>query len=276
MTGLPDNNGNDFIRGLETRACVNGMTKSDVERLKNALVKKILDDETVIDVTEDGSIVADSNGMFLSVNGQVLGLSVDGEDVIPVTEPYLPEDENENPLAPPNNTIMTSANIAVDPRIVHTTGNEISTGIKQGDFRGYVLEPVRAASGKWTRFCSISTVDSHPWLIEFVDYYANNVLAYAKAFVGGAGAQRTFKIIGERGIANDVIVVTAYNNVSGEVEIWMKGSQGVMLTQMIITSLYGKIPSDKLTIINTFHDNLFVIPDVTFSNPVYILGSASI
>lgn len=131
MTGLPDNNsGNDFIRGLETRACVNGMTKSDVERLKNALVKKILDDKTVIDVTEDGSIIADSNGMFISVNGQKLGLSVDGEEIIPVTEPYLPEDENENPLAPPNDTIMTSANIAVDPRIVHTIGNETVSGVK--------------------------------------------------------------------------------------------------------------------------------------------------
>ena len=131
MTQDPDNNsGNDFIRGLETRACVNGMTKSDVERLKNALVKKILDDETVIEITEDGGIVADSDGLFIKLNGKQLGLSIDGEEIIPVTEPYLPEDENENPLAPPNDTIMTSANIAVDPRIVHTFGNETIDGIK--------------------------------------------------------------------------------------------------------------------------------------------------
>lgn len=133
MTGLPDNNsGNDFIRGLETRACVNGMTKSDVERLKNALVKKIVNDDTIVEMTDDGKIiVADGDGLYLSFDGNILGLIKDSSgDYIPQTVSYLPEDENENPLAPPNDTIMTSANIAVDPRIVHTTGNENIAGEK--------------------------------------------------------------------------------------------------------------------------------------------------
>ena len=123
---------NDNIMGIPTKACINGLTKEDTERLKNALIKKIVNDDTVIDITDDGKIiVADGDGLYLSFDGNILGLIKDSSgDYIPQTVPYLPEDENENPLAPPNDTIMTSANIAVDPRIVHTTGNETINGIK--------------------------------------------------------------------------------------------------------------------------------------------------
>lgn len=34
MTGLPDNNGNDFIRGLATNPCINGITKADALEIK--------------------------------------------------------------------------------------------------------------------------------------------------------------------------------------------------------------------------------------------------
>lgn len=123
---------NENIMGVPTRACINGFTKEDTERLKNALIKKIVNDDTVIDITDDGKIiVADGDGLYLSFDGNILGLIKDSSgDYIPQTVPYLPEDENENPLAPPNDTIMTSANIAVDPRIVHTFGNETIDGIK--------------------------------------------------------------------------------------------------------------------------------------------------
>ena len=123
---------NDNIMGIPTRACINGLTKEDTERLKNALIKKIEDNETTVNVTEDGKvIVADNSGFYLSYDGNMIGIEQDiSGDYIPKTVPYLPEDANENPLAPPNDTIMTSANIAVDPRIVHTTGNEIIAGNK--------------------------------------------------------------------------------------------------------------------------------------------------
>lgn len=123
---------NDNIMGIPTRACINGLTKEDTDRLKNALIKKIEDDETTVDITEDGKIIlANENNLFLSFDGNILGITKDSSgDYIPWTVPYLPEDENENPLAPPNDTIMTSANIVVDPRIVHTIGNEKILGIK--------------------------------------------------------------------------------------------------------------------------------------------------
>ena len=220
--------GNDFIRGLETRACVNGMTKSDVERLKNALVKKILDDETVIDVTEDGSIIADSNGMFISVNGQVLGLSVDGENIIPVTEPYLPEDENENPLAPPNDTIMTSANIAVDPRIVHTTGNETISGNKT--FNGVIT----FTNIKYGNAGSVVNVDEcckfyelTPNLygsgaeIKVYDNFnlSNSLLA---RFVFSIGGSPLFNMAGKKVEMVGYKVILAKRVVDEVIEIWIK------------------------------------------------------
>ena len=125
--------------GIPTRACINGLTKEDTERLKNALIKKIEDNETTVNVTEDGKvIVADNSGFYLSYDGNIIGLIQDESgDYIPTTEPYLPEDENENPLVPPSETIMTSDNIAVDPRIVRTTGNQNIAGNKV--FTGYTF-----------------------------------------------------------------------------------------------------------------------------------------
>lgn len=239
MTGLPDNNGNDFIRGLETRACVNGMTKSDVERLKNALVKKILDDETVIDVTEDGSIVADSNGMFISVNGQTLGLSVDGEDVIPVTEPYLPEDENENPLAPPNDTIMTSANIGVDPRIVHTTGNEEISGDKSfnnylivnKDFR-WLRSSKSISSTNWARMYELSRVASSSVLFQLYNDNLISSMLDCKLLISTGSVSSGRPVSGalfgsESRIASGKIAIRSADNI---VEIWIKaGSSNLAL-----------------------------------------------
>lgn len=130
---------NEDIMGIPTKACINGLTKEDTDRLKNALIKKIEDDETTVDITEDGKIIlANENNLFLSFDGNILGITKDSSgDYIPWTVPYLPEDENENPLAPPNDTIMTSANIGVDPRIVHTTGNENIAGNK--NFNNFVF-----------------------------------------------------------------------------------------------------------------------------------------
>ena len=43
---------------------------------------------------------------------------------------YYPVDGQSNPIPLGNNLIMTSGNISVDPRIVHTTGNEVVAGTK--------------------------------------------------------------------------------------------------------------------------------------------------
>ena len=47
-----------------------------------------------------------------------------------LTNPYYPVDGSGNPQALTTNAVMTSGNVAVDPRIVHTTGNETVAGTK--------------------------------------------------------------------------------------------------------------------------------------------------
>lgn len=276
MTGLPDNSGNDFIRGLETRACVNGMTKSDVERLKNALVKKILDDKTVIEITDDGGIVADSDGLFISIDGQKLGLSVDGEEIIPVTEPYLPEDSNENPLAPPNNTIMTSANIAVDPRIVHTTGNELVSGIKQGNWQGYRLtNPNPTTVGKWLRY-AIFNIGYASTIIEMYGTRANNGIAYGIALIGGGGGpfQRSASAVNCYPITYSNPVVAVLNSTTGKNEIWIYTSN---VNEVKEINFYLRFVNylDRFTFPQTEHDTISNADGDTYGTQVVILGQVN-
>ena len=62
-----------------------------------------------------------------------------------IATPYYPVDGQGNPQAIPTNALMTSGNIAVDPRIVHSTGNETIAGNKT--FSGTVNAPkIRSAS----------------------------------------------------------------------------------------------------------------------------------
>ena len=49
---------------------------------------------------------------------------------VQVTAPYYPVDGSSNPQPLPATHVVTSGNIAVDPRIVHTTGNESIAGNK--------------------------------------------------------------------------------------------------------------------------------------------------
>lgn len=155
---------NENIMGIPTKACVNGVTKEETERLKNALIKKIEDNETTVNVTEDGKvIVADNSGFYLSYDGNLIGIEQDiSGDYIPKTVPYLPEDANENPLAPPNDTIMTSANIAVDPRIVHTTGNENISGTKT--FQGTAVLSGGFSTGWYVGYGTTVTADNGKWI----------------------------------------------------------------------------------------------------------------
>ena len=52
------------------------------------------------------------------------------DHMLMMTQPYYPVDGQGNPQALTANALMASGNIAVDPRIVHTTGNETIAGAK--------------------------------------------------------------------------------------------------------------------------------------------------
>ena len=75
--------------------------------------------------------------------------SVDGVNVSRMTGPYyLPVNADEEPVAPPNPTVMASANVAVDPRIVHTTGAETIAGNKT--YTGQAnLQGATQVTGAW-------------------------------------------------------------------------------------------------------------------------------
>lgn len=56
--------------------------------------------------------------------------SYSDHQLVTVDAPYYPVDGSSNPQALTANALVTSGNIAVDPRLVHTTGNEAIAGTK--------------------------------------------------------------------------------------------------------------------------------------------------
>lgn len=161
---------NDNIMGIKTKACVNGVypdtiptiqqdianIEDDIDDINTELdnvVHKTGDEEIngektfTEDLTVHGDEVNTSGTVVLSPSSQggivqlkdnmnrpisiVHSHDTDGNCYLrEYPDNYYPVDENENPVAPSNPTIMTSGLIAVDPRIVHTTGNETVAGNK--------------------------------------------------------------------------------------------------------------------------------------------------
>ena len=76
-----------------------------------------------------------------------------------LTNPYYPVDGSGNPQALTTNALVTSGNVAVDPRIVHTTGAETVAGNKT--FTGYTFidnprfkrsNQTLHGNGEWVKF----------------------------------------------------------------------------------------------------------------------------
>ncbi len=139
-----------------------------------------------------------------------------------LTNPYYPVDGSGNPQALTANALMASGNIAVDPRIVHTTGNETVAGIKQGDFRGRTWPaPAPTTAGKWLRYADLGDSGSVP-LIQMVSQTANNGIAYGLAFVGGGGTYARFVgIINKCFIGYMTKVVAVKDPTTNHNEIWI-------------------------------------------------------
>ena len=112
------------------------------------------------------------NETVLSV-GRVDGTSTDWLGVrsysdhmrVEVTRTYYPVDGSGNPQALTANALMTSGNVAVDPRIVHTIGNETVAGVKTfaNGFDGYPTGWVKVSGGstvgQYNVFARISAND---------------------------------------------------------------------------------------------------------------------
>lgn len=152
------------IMGIKTKACVNGVYPDTIPTI-NQNISDIQDElgDGVVHITDDETVsgkktftdVLTVHGDEQNTKGTIVlspvtqGANIQLKDVMnrsisivqnhdsdnncyltEYPDNYYPVDENENPVAPSNATIMTSGLVAVDPRIVHTTGNEEISGQK--------------------------------------------------------------------------------------------------------------------------------------------------
>ena len=256
---------NDNIMGIPTRACINGFTKEYTERLKNALIKQILNDDTVVNVTEDGKIiVANDDGLFLSFDDSVIGLTKDDDDnIIPIADPYIPMDESDNPLAPANNVIMTSGNIAVDPRLVHTTGNEIITGTKT--FNNLIVgrfEKTLISGGAGYTLLYKRTANRTQWLKGFGGRTC--IIANVRD-----GAISTFVLTdSQRNYPQPICYLCTDSN--GEITVWVRGLySAAMVWYLESNSLYGSEGITGMDLTNVSYTSIqsINVGDATPYNP---------
>lgn len=182
---------------------------------------------------------------------------------------YYPVDSDENPEVPAPDVVMTSGMIAVDPRIVHTTGNESVTGIKQGDFRGYMLNsPIATTVGKWLRYCVFDSVIDKSGLIEIIGTKSNNGVFYGLGIIGGR-TSRIINLINGVGawVADKVVLI--FNSSTTQYEIWIYIGNVNEVNAINVSMLRYKFPN--VTYLNTEHDSL---PTDGYLTPIYIVGSA--
>lgn len=83
-----------------------------------------------------GSSDSTSNSLDIAVynpdhsSRKGVGIKAYADHCVLLTTPYYPVDGSSNPQALTANALVASGNLAVDPRIVHTTGNETVAGNK--------------------------------------------------------------------------------------------------------------------------------------------------
>ena len=191
--------------------------------------------------------------------------------------PYYPVDSGGNPQPLNVDTVVLSGNIAVDPRIVHTTGNETVAGTKQGDWRGNQFEfPQAQTLEKWLRFCAIPMPSYGTKLLEIFSLSTggNNGACYGLALIGGAyGYDRNVSVINVSGKSFTCKVAVIINKTNRTQELWIYGTQNLSYVNRLLFSFkYGGSVSD-VVYYNTEHDALPESGD-EYGSPTYIVGSA--
>ena len=146
--------------------------------------------------------------------------------------PYYPVDGSGNPQALTANALVASGNIAVDPRIVHTTGNETIAGNKTfsgtATFNGHIATiPFTSASGaQWRRAYVLSPNSTSSGAAYFTAYSYRSALApaqFACLVTGGAEALYANAVSN----AMEAGFVLAKRTSDGKVEVWVQKAYSV-------------------------------------------------
>lgn len=307
---------NDNIMGIKTKACVNGVypdtiptIQQDIDNIEDDIddinteldnvVHKTGDEEIngektfTEDLTVHGDEVNTSGTVVLSPSSQggIVQLKDNMNRPISIVhshdsdgncylreypDNYYPVDENENPVAPSNPVIMTSGLVAVDPRIVHTTGNEIVAGTKQGNWVGYKLtDPNPSTAGKWLRY-AIFDIGYASTILEIYGTRANNGLGYAMALIGGGGGafQRSASAINcyPSSYANPVVAVL--NTTTGKIEIWIYVFDVNQVKETYFYVRFG-MHYNRFVFPQTEHDTISNEDGDTYGSQVVILGQVT-
>ena len=170
-----------------------------------------------------------------------------------------------------NGTRIQNDLAAYEP-MIRNTGNQKSTGIKQGRWTGYLLnKPANAEASKWTRLCAINT-GYYSQLFEFVNTNGNNNVSYGRAMIGGGGGYDRHALI--EGIAApgcDVKVMTCINTQTNQHEIWLYAGGSPRSIQLMDIACLTSDMTNATTYFDEIYDS---VPESGYSNFFYIIGSA--
>ena len=146
--------------------------------------------------------------------------------------PYYPVDADENPVPLAEQMLVTSGNIAIDPRIVHTTGTETIAGSKSfssavnsdGGFRWYYAMPALTTSN-WIKLYTfeppagttalrvlIEAIDSGGMLATMFDVI--EVVVHTSMTLGGSIR------------SNSNVIAKLALNAAGKIELWLHKTTG--------------------------------------------------
>lgn len=118
--------------------------------------------------------------------------------------------------------------------MLRTTGNQTSTGIKQGTWSMYrMMKPNATNDNKWLRYCSMDTSYAIT-MMRFVGRRGNNGYAYCEAIVSGVNPYtRVYPIINIPA-SNVFQIQCSINSDTGKMEIWIHYNNVVNLREMTV------------------------------------------
>ena len=159
----------------------------------------------------------------------------------------------------------------VNTYAVGLTGNQKTSGIKEGRFFGYLLTPPQAINqGVWLRYCELSALYTLA-LTEIISQQGNNSSFYGLFFWGGGGTyERSSSIINHNGIADSTKIAILTNTNTNKKEMWIYVSNVTAINGMRVMFKDGDFTAN-VTYYNTEHSAL---PTTGYGAPVYVVGSA--
>lgn len=153
--------------------------------------------------------------------------------------------------------------------MLRVTGNQISTGTKEGNWTMYRMDnPNGTSNGKWLRYCEMNTSFSLT-LMEFVGQHGNNGYCYAKAIVSGTQTYGRIFPIDNVPCNSQLKIVCGLNRTSGKMEIWIYMHESISVREMAI---YINQP-DKRNVVYLNEEYDEAPTNDNYAGLNYILGS---